>query len=165
MENKDYINATNLKEFKTNPAFFLYDFFYFKNREQLSESLDYYFSLSDKYLNKNTEFNIYFDEKSGIHLWDERKEEAERLRKKIDKSPYWNFGHEILYINFNREEINETDFTCLLKKIKKRIREMEKIGAIPESEWEYFIFHCNEDDFLHFHRLFKTKERKVKKET
>lgn len=130
------------------------EIFLIKDKLHLKKILEHYFNILNNEKNELTKYNLYIDNEMNLYTEIDRIKEFKKLIKKT--STISNLAQEIFYVNFKSDEITGKELINIIEKFKTFTRKNEMLNKIPKAKWEYFAFHCNqEDEGFHFHRIFQ----------
>lgn len=130
------------------------EIFLIKDKLHLKKILEHYFNILNNEKNELTKYNLYIDNEMNLYTEIDRIKEFKKLIKKT--SIISNLAQEIFYVNFKSDEITGKELINIIEKFKTFTRKNEMLNKIPKAKWEYFVFHCNqEDEGFHFHRIFQ----------
>lgn len=139
---KNFKITNDEKEFEAERSILPAGEMKFNNARHVENTLKYFFNMTEKYFNDETKYNSYIHDS---YFYD-GSERENQYKEAIERYKDINFGklqQELFYINFDAEDITDTD----LKKIAMKIEDYYKqISERHRTDFKNitYVFHFNQ---------------------
>lgn len=128
----------------------------FNNAKHVENTLKYFFNMTSKHFSEETQYNVYI---YNGYFYDGNERENQ-YKEAIERYKDINFGklqQELFYINFDVEDITDTDFKKVVMTIEDYYKKISERHRTNFKNMTY-VFHFNQD-VPHVHVISETVKR------
>ena len=128
----------------------------FNNAKHVENTLKYFFNMTSKHFNEETKYNVYIH---NGYFYDGNERENQ-YKEAIERYKDINFGklqQELFYINFDAEDITDTDFKKVIMTIEDYYKKISEKHRTDFKNMTY-VFHFNQG-VPHVHIICETVKR------
>lgn len=150
---RNFKMTENEHEFKKGRNILVTNAVKFNNRTHVENTLKYFFNMTKKHFNDETKDNVYIYD-GYFYDGNEREEQYKEAVKRYMDINFGKLQQELFYINFDAEDITETDFKKVVMTIESYYKKISEKHRINFKNITY-VFHFNQD-FPHVHVICET---------
>lgn len=128
----------------------------FNNAKHVENTLKYFFNITSKHFNKETKYNVYIHN-GYFYDGNERENQYKEAVKRYKDISFGKLQQELFYINFDAEDITDTDFKKVVMIIENYYKKISERHRTDFKNMTY-VFHFNQD-VPHVHVISETVKR------
>ena len=128
----------------------------FNNAKHVENTLKYFFNMTSKHFNEETEYNVYIHN-GYFYDGDERENQYKEVIERYKDINFGKLQQELFYINFDAEDITDTDFKKVVMAIENYYKKISEKHRTDFKNITY-VFHFNQD-IPHVHVICETVKR------
>lgn len=114
----------------------------FNNARHVENTLKYFFNMTSKHFNEETEYNVYIHN-GYFYDGDERENQYKEAFERYKDINFGKLQQELFYINFDAEDITDTDFKKVVMVIEDYYKQISERHRTDFKNMTY-VFHFNQ---------------------
>lgn len=128
----------------------------FNNAKHVENTLKYFFNMTNKHFNEETKHNVYIYD-GYFYDGDERENQYKEAVERYKDINFGKLQQELFYINFDVEDITDTDFKKVVMTIEDYYKKISERHRTNFKNMTY-VFHFNQG-VPHVHVICETVKR------